>query len=81
MKFFKIARKQMADQRAKALVAAGAVVTGTTNSFAAATNFADAVPSSLLPDGFWPLVALVMTTVVAIGGVVIGIKLTRKARG
>jgi len=51
------------------------------NAFAGATDFQSAIPTSLLPTGFWTLAALVMGVVVTIGGVVIGIKLMKRARG
>ena len=52
------------------------------DAFAAgATDFATAIPTSLLPTGFWTLAALVMGVVVTVGGVVIGIKLMKRARG
>ena len=46
-----------------------------------ATSFETALPSSLIPTGFWRLVALVFGVVVTIGGIVIGIKLMKRARG
>ena len=52
-----------------------------TNAFAGATDFATAIPTSLLPTGFWTLAALVMGVVVTIGGIVIGLKLMKRARG
>lgn len=48
---------------------------------AAATSFTTALPSSLMPDGFWTLVALVFGVVVTMGGIVMGIKLMKRARG
>lgn len=50
-------------------------------AFAAATDFTSSLPTSLLPDGFWPLVALVFGVLVTIGGVIIGMKLIKRARG
>jgi len=47
----------------------------------AATSFATAIPTSLLPTGFWTLAALVLGVVATIGGVILGIKLMKKARG
>ncbi len=46
-----------------------------------ATDFATALPASLIPAGFWSLVGLIFGVIVTIGGIVIGIKLMRKARG
>ncbi|MGD9718166.1 MAG: hypothetical protein AB7U24_02910 [Sulfurimonadaceae bacterium] len=57
------------------LLAAGVL---STNAFA---SFDTIIPTSLLPDGFWTLAGLVLGVVVSIGGVVIGIKLIRRARG
>lgn len=51
------------------------------SAFAAATDFASAIPTSLLPTGFWSLSALVLGVVATIGGVLLGIKLMRRARG
>jgi len=51
------------------------------NAHASATDFASALPSSLIPTGFWSLVGLVFGVVVTIGGIVIGIKLMKRARG
>ncbi len=48
---------------------------------AAATDFATAIPTSLLPTGFWTLAALVLGVVATIGGVILGIKLMKRARG
>ena len=47
----------------------------------APTDFASALPASLIPSGFWSLVGLIFGVIVTIGGIVIGIKLMRKARG
>ena len=52
-----------------------------TNVMAAATDFATAIPTSLLPTGFWTLAALVLGVVATIGGVILGIKLMKRARG
>lgn len=57
-----------------------AMFLGATNVFAT-NDFSAALPSSLLPDGFWTLVGLVFGVVVTIGGIVIGIKLMKRARG
>jgi len=51
------------------------------NAAATATNFATAIPTSLLPTGFWTLAALVLGVVATIGGVILGIKLMKRARG
>lgn len=51
------------------------------NASAAATDFATAIPTSLLPTGFWTLAALVLGVVATIGGVILGIKLMKRARG
>jgi hypothetical protein len=51
------------------------------DAFASATDFATAIPTSLLPTGFWTLAALVMGVVVTVGGVILGIKLMKRARG
>jgi len=48
---------------------------------AATASFATSLPTSLLPTGFWTLVTLVFGVVVTIGGIVIGIKLMKRARG
>lgn len=53
----------------------------TANLNAAATNFAEAAPTSLLPEGFWDLVLLVFALVVTIGGIIIAMKLIKRARG
>jgi len=47
----------------------------------AADNFAEAAPTSLIPEGFWDLVLLIFALVVTIGGIVIGMKLLKRARG
>lgn len=55
---------------------------GITSAFADdATDFATAIPTSLLPTGFWTLAALVFGVVATIGGVVLGVKLMKRARG
>lgn len=54
---------------------------GFSNAFAGATDFATAIPTSLLPTGFWTLAALVLGVVATIGGVILGIKLMKRARG
>ena len=51
------------------------------DAMAAATDFATAIPTSLLPTGFWTLAALVLGVVATIGGVILGIKLMKRARG
>lgn len=51
---------------------------GATNAYA---NFESAIPTSLLPEGFWTLAGLVFGVVVTISGIVIGIKLIKRARG
>lgn len=58
-----------------ALIAAGIF---TSNAMA---DFAGSIPTSLIPDGFWTLVTLVFGVVVTISGIVIGIKLIKRARG
>ena len=50
-------------------------------AMAGATDFASAIPTSLLPTGFWTLAALVLGVVATIGGVILGIKLMKRARG
>lgn len=57
-----------------------AIVVGTSNAFATApTDFTTALPTSLIPDGFWTLAALSIGLVVAVAGVGLAIKLIRKA--
>lgn len=51
----------------------------TSNLMAAATDFASALPTSLLPTGFWGLILLLFAVVVSIGGVMLVIKLIRRA--
>jgi len=58
-----------------------ALMLGFTNAFASATDFATAIPTTLLPTGFWTLAALVLGVVATIGGVILGIKLMKRARG
>ena len=45
------------------------------------TDFATALPASLIPSGFWTLASLVFGVIVTIGGIVIGVKLMKRARG
>jgi len=45
----------------------------------APTSFASAIPSSLIPSGFWQLVGVVFTAVAAVWGVTKGIRLFKKA--
>ncbi len=47
---------------------------------AAPTDFASAIPSSLIPAGFWSLVLLVFGLVATIGGIVAGIGLMKRSR-
>lgn len=47
---------------------------------AAPTDFASAIPSSLIPTGFWQLVLLVFGLVATIGGIVAGISLMKRSR-
>lgn len=46
---------------------------------AAATDFASALPSTLIPDGFWGMVQIVFLAVAAVWGVTKGIRLFKKA--
>jgi len=43
------------------------------------TDFASAIPASLIPSGFWQLVGVVFTAVAAVWGVTKGIRLFKKA--
>jgi hypothetical protein len=61
-------------------VGAGLTVLGGSVANAAPTDFASALPTSLLPDGFWGLVALVLGAVVTVGGVILGIGLIKRSR-
>lgn len=70
----------MFKQNMKAKFIAGLLAAGVLSTNAMA-DFEGAIPTSLLPDGFWTLASLVFGVVVAIGGVVIGIKLIKRARG
>ena len=45
----------------------------------APTDFASAIPSTLIPDGFWQLVGVAFTAVGTIWGVTKGIRLFKKA--
>ena len=45
----------------------------------APTDFASAIPSSLIPDGFWQLVGVVFTAVGTVWGITKGIRLFKKA--
>lgn len=64
----------------RARLIAGLIAAGVFTSNAMA-DFSDAIPTSLLPDGFWTLATLVFGVVVTISGIVIGIKLIKRARG
>jgi len=46
---------------------------------AAPTDFATALPSTLIPDGFWGMVQIVFLAVAAVWGVTKGIRLFKKA--
>lgn len=46
---------------------------------AAPTDFASALPSTLIPDGFWGMVQIVFLAVAAVWGVTKGIRLFKKA--
>lgn len=50
------------------------------SALAAPTDFASAIPTSLIPDGFWSLVLLVFGLVATIGGIVAGIGLMKRSR-
>ena len=81
-RFQKISNKVL-DKMSKNKVAsagAGLVISGV-NAFASPTDFATALPSSLLPSGFWTLVGLVFGLAVTIGGVVVGLRLLKRGRG
>jgi len=45
----------------------------------APTDFASALPATLIPDGFWSLVGIVFTAVATIWGITKGIRLFKKA--
>lgn len=45
----------------------------------APTDFASAIPSTLIPDGFWQLVGVVFTAVATVWGITKGIRLFKKA--
>jgi len=45
----------------------------------APTDFASAIPTTLIPDGFWTMVGVVFTAVAAVWGVTKGIRLFKKA--
>ncbi len=45
----------------------------------APTDFASAIPSTLIPSGFWQLVGVVFTAVGTIWGITKGIRLFKKA--
>ena len=45
----------------------------------AATDFASALPATLIPDGFWGMVKIVFLAVAAVWGVTKGIRLFKKA--
>jgi len=45
----------------------------------APTDFASALPASLIPDGFWSLVGIVFTAVATVWGITKGIRLFKKA--
>jgi len=44
-----------------------------------ATSFATALPSTLIPTGFWSMVQIVFLAVAAVWGVTKGIRLFKKA--
>lgn len=46
---------------------------------AAPTDFASALPTTLIPDGFWGMVKIVFLAVAAVWGVTKGIRLFKKA--
>ena len=45
----------------------------------AAANFAEALPTSLIPDSFWDVVVLIFALVIAIAGVGLVIRLIKKS--
>ncbi len=83
-RFQKMSKKVLdkLSQNKVAAVAAGSIISGV-NAFASGTptDFASALPTSLIPTGFWSLVFLVFGLAVTIGGVLIGLKLLKRARG
>ena len=54
---------------------------GAVGAFAssAPTDFASAIPTTLIPDGFWQMVGVVFAAVAAVWGVTKGIRLFKKA--
>ncbi|MBU1658344.1 hypothetical protein KKG72_04740 [bacterium] len=63
----------------KLIIAVFAIMFGMVQHASAATDFASALPTSLIPDGFWALAGLALALVIAIAGVTIAIKLIRRA--
>ena len=56
------------------------VTFGAASAFAAApTSFATAIPTTLIPSGFWQMVGVVFTAVAAVWGVTKGIRLFKRA--
>jgi len=45
----------------------------------APTDFASAIPSTLIPSGFWQLVGVVFTAVATVWGITKGIRLFKRA--
>ena len=54
---------------------------GAVGAFASSTptDFASAIPTTLIPDGFWQMVGVVFAAVAAVWGVTKGIRLFKKA--
>jgi len=49
------------------------------NAATTATSFATALPSTLIPTGFWSMVQIVFLAVAAVWGVTKGIRLFKRA--
>lgn len=52
---------------------------GVSFASSAPTDFASAIPSTLIPSGFWQLVGVVFTAVGTIWGITKGIRLFKRA--